>query len=48
MQVDFGRTAADYARHRVGSPALLFDELAARGALLEVPLRLWAMLGGKS
>jgi len=48
MQVDFGRTAVGYARDRVGSPALLFDELAARGALLDVPLHLWAMLGEKS
>ena len=31
MQVNFGRTAADYARYRAGFPALLFDELAARG-----------------
>ena len=31
MQVDFGRTAADYVRYRAGFPALLFDELAARG-----------------
>jgi len=30
MQVDFGRTAADYVRYRAGFPALLFDELAAR------------------
>jgi hypothetical protein len=36
MQVDLGRTAADYARYRAGFPALL-----------EVPRRLWAMLGGK-
>jgi SAM-dependent methyltransferase len=34
MQVDFGRTAADYARYRAGFPALLFDELAARGVAL--------------
>ena len=31
MQVDFGRTAADYARFRAGFPERLFDELAARG-----------------
>ena len=31
MQVDFGRTAADYARHRAGFPEELFERLAARG-----------------
>jgi SAM-dependent methyltransferase len=31
MQVDFGRTAADYARHRAGFPEALFERLAARG-----------------
>ena len=31
MQVDFGKTAADYVRHRAGFPAVLFDELAMRG-----------------
>ena len=31
MQVDFGRTAADYARHRAGFPEVLFEALAARG-----------------
>jgi SAM-dependent methyltransferase len=31
MQVDFGRTAADYARFRAGFPERLFDELGARG-----------------
>lgn len=31
MQVNFGRTAADYVRYRAGFPALLFDELAVRG-----------------
>ena len=40
MQVDFGRTAADYVRYRAGFPALLFDELAAR----DVAHRLWALL----
>ena len=44
MQVDLGRTAADYARFRAGFPALQFDELAARG----VARRLRAMPGGKS
>ncbi|MCH8999378.1 MAG: hypothetical protein IID48_14120 [Proteobacteria bacterium] len=31
MEVDFGRTAADYARHRAGFPEELFKRLAARG-----------------
>lgn len=31
MQVDFGRTAADYARHRAGFPEELFVRLAALG-----------------
>ena len=31
MEVDFGRTAADYARHRAGFPEELFERLAARG-----------------
>ncbi len=31
MKVDFGRTARDYGRYRVGFPDLLFEELAARG-----------------
>jgi SAM-dependent methyltransferase len=31
MQVDFNRTAADYARFRGGFPELLFDKLAACG-----------------
>ncbi len=31
MKVDFGRTAADYARHRAGFPEELFERLAARG-----------------
>ncbi|MCH7870903.1 MAG: methyltransferase domain-containing protein [Planctomycetes bacterium] len=31
MQVDFGRTASDFARHRVGFPARLFDQLAELG-----------------
>ncbi len=31
MHVDFGRTAADYARHRAGFPEELFERLAARG-----------------
>jgi ubiquinone/menaquinone biosynthesis C-methylase UbiE len=31
MQVDFGRTAGDYARFRAGFPERLFDELATRG-----------------
>ncbi len=30
--VDFGKTAADYARHRAGFPAELFDRLARFGA----------------
>jgi SAM-dependent methyltransferase len=31
MKVDFGRTAADYARHRAGFPEQLFARLAALG-----------------
>ena len=31
MQVDFGRTAADYARHRAGFPEEIFERLAQRG-----------------
>ncbi len=31
MEVDFGKTAADYARHRAGFPPALFERLAARG-----------------
>ena len=31
MNVDFGRTAQDYAQHRLGFPPRLFDELAKRG-----------------
>lgn len=31
MQVDFGRTAEDYARHRAGFPEELFERLAERG-----------------
>ncbi len=31
VSVDFGRTAEDYARHRAGFPAALFDRLAALG-----------------
>ncbi len=31
MQVDFGKTVGDYANHRVGFPAALFDRLAAQG-----------------
>ena len=31
MQVDFGRTATDYARHRAGFPEELFERLAAQG-----------------
>ncbi len=31
MQVNFGRTAADYVRHRAGFPEQLFERLAARG-----------------
>lgn len=36
MQVDFGRTAAGYARYRVGFFGLLPGELAARGLALAV------------
>ncbi len=31
MRVDFGRAAADYARHRAGFPASFFERVAARG-----------------
>ena len=31
MEVDFGKTAADYGRYRAGFPDRLFDALAARG-----------------
>ena len=31
MQVDFGRTAADFARHRIGFPTRLFERLAEFG-----------------
>jgi len=31
MKVDFGRTAADYARHRAGFPDRFYDRLAAHG-----------------
>ncbi|MSP63710.1 MAG: class I SAM-dependent methyltransferase [Myxococcales bacterium] len=31
VKVDFGRTAADYARHRAGYPAVFFDRLATLG-----------------
>lgn len=33
MQVDFGRAALDYARHRAGFPDRFYDMLAARGIL---------------
>lgn len=33
MQVDFGKTAADYSRHRAGFPAGLFDRLFGLGAV---------------
>ena len=31
MEVDFGKTAADYSRHRAGFPERLFDRLAGSG-----------------
>ena len=31
MEVDFGKTAADYRRHRAGFPERLFDRLAGFG-----------------
>jgi SAM-dependent methyltransferase len=31
MRVDFGKTAADYAKHRAGFPEALFERLAAHG-----------------
>jgi SAM-dependent methyltransferase len=31
MQVDFGKTASDYARHRVGFPEAFFDRLFREG-----------------
>ena len=33
MEVDFGRTAEDYARHRAGFPERLFERLLAMGAV---------------
>ncbi|MCP3098370.1 class I SAM-dependent methyltransferase [Myxococcus sp. K15C18031901] len=33
MQVDFGRTSADYTRHRAGFPDAFFDRLARDGHL---------------
>ncbi|HET6521137.1 MAG TPA: class I SAM-dependent methyltransferase, partial [Geminicoccaceae bacterium] len=33
MGIDFGRTAADYGRHRAGFPEGFFDRLFARGDL---------------
>ncbi len=33
VQVDFGRTSEDYARHRAGFPPSFFDVLAQRGLL---------------
>ncbi len=35
MKPDFGRTAADYARHRAGFPASLFERLCGLGIGLE-------------
>ena len=31
LTADFGKTAADYGKHRAGFPAELFDRLAALG-----------------
>src|SRR4051794_38902836 len=33
MQVDFGRTADDYAKHRAGFPERFFQRLASEGVL---------------
>ena len=33
MQIDFGKTAGDYARHRAGFPEEFFDRLAAMGVI---------------
>jgi SAM-dependent methyltransferase len=33
MQVDFGRTSSDYARHRAGFPDAFFERLAREGLL---------------
>lgn len=33
LRADFGKTAADYARHRAGFPAAFFDRLAAIGVV---------------
>jgi len=33
MQVDFGRTSSDYARHRAGFPDAFFERLARQGLL---------------
>ena len=35
MEVDFGRTAVDYARHRAGFPAAFFERLSGFGIGLE-------------
>jgi len=37
MQIDFGRTSADYARHRRGFPPQLFDALVELGLLADAP-----------
>ncbi len=37
MQIDFGRTSGDYARHRHGFPARLFDALEELGLLAGAP-----------
>jgi hypothetical protein len=31
VKIDFGKTAADYGRHRAGFPDALFDRLAPFG-----------------
>jgi SAM-dependent methyltransferase len=33
MQIDFGKTTADYSRHRAGFPAVFFDRLFGLGAV---------------
>src|SRR5579864_7885414 len=32
-QIDFGKTAADYAKHRAGFPEAFFERLAAAGVI---------------
>jgi len=36
VEVDFGKTAADYAEHRAGFPKELFDRLAAKNISIDM------------